>query len=245
MAAPPIFLFTDFGTADIYVGQVKAVLHELAPASAVIDLLHDAPVFSIEPAAHLLAALAPRLPRGAVTMAVVDPGVGSDRGAVIVEADERYYVAPDNGLLSTLAARAHTPRAYALPAAPPSAAVSFHGRDLFAPVTAKIAASALEFAKLLRQPALEVELGGADLAQVIYIDHYGNVMTGLRAEACDSACDVEVRGKRIPHARVFSAVPRGSLFWYVNSIGLVEIAANQANAAAISSAAVGDSVCPT
>src|SRR5215510_10038563 len=101
-----IFLFTDFGSADIYVGQVKAVLAERAPRVPVIDLLHDAPPFNIRAGAHLLAALSTRIPRGSVTMAVVDPGVGGRREAVAVLADGRWFVGPDNGLLSVLAARA-------------------------------------------------------------------------------------------------------------------------------------------
>lgn len=87
-AQPPIFLFTDFGSADIYVGQVRAVLHAQSPGSAVIDLLNDAPSFDMVASAHLLAALAARLPPGAITLAVVDPGVGSSRAPVAVQADD-------------------------------------------------------------------------------------------------------------------------------------------------------------
>src|SRR5512140_2200999 len=95
-----IVLFTDFGTGDIYVGQVKAVLQRLAPDVALIDLLHDAPAFSVRASAHLLAALAERFAEDTVFLAVVDPGVGGARDAVVVRADERCYVGPDNGLLS-------------------------------------------------------------------------------------------------------------------------------------------------
>ncbi len=84
-----IFLFTDFGATDIYVGQVKAVLHQRAPGVPIVDLLHDAPPFNVKAGAHLLAALAARLPRGSVTLAVVDPGVGGEREAVAVNADGR------------------------------------------------------------------------------------------------------------------------------------------------------------
>jgi hypothetical protein len=99
-------LFTDFGARDIYVGQVKALLAARAPRVPVLDALHDAPDFGIEPAAHLLAALAAEYPRGSVFLAVVDPGVGGPRDAIVIEADGRKYVGPDNGLLSIIWQRA-------------------------------------------------------------------------------------------------------------------------------------------
>src|SRR5687768_4824980 len=94
----PIFLFTDFGTADLYVGQVKTVLHAEAPHVPVIDLLNDAPHFNVLASAHLLAALVQRLPSGSITLAVVDPGVGGTRKPIAIEADGRWFVGPDNGL---------------------------------------------------------------------------------------------------------------------------------------------------
>src|SRR5262245_57403907 len=99
-----IVLFTDFGADDLYVGQVKAALLSEFPAAVIVDLLHDAPNFRVEPSAHLLAALQERFPRGGVFLAVIDPGVGGAREAVVVQADGRWYVGPDNGLLSVVAA---------------------------------------------------------------------------------------------------------------------------------------------
>jgi len=238
----PIFLYTDFGSADIYVGQVKAVLHAQAPASPVIDLLNDAPPFRIEESAHLLAALVRRLPPGAVTIAVVDPGVGGERAAVALEADGRSFVGPDNGLLSVLAARAGTVRVVALDWMAPPQSASFHGRDLFAPAAARIACGGADLHEAAPKPRLEVELDPGDLARVIYLDHYGNAMTGLRAAGRVTGTHVEVAGRRVSHARVFSDVPRGALFWYENSIGLVEIAANQASASDALGLAVGTEV---
>src|SRR5258706_4841719 len=101
-----ILLFTDFGAADLYVGQVKAMLAAQAPRETVIGLLHDAPPFNVKAGAHLLAALAGRIEQGTVTMAVVDPGVGGPREPVAVLADGRWFVGPDNGLISVIAARA-------------------------------------------------------------------------------------------------------------------------------------------
>src|SRR5205823_7808529 len=95
-------LFTDFGTNDIYVGQMKVALLAHAPGGVIIDLLHCALAFDPKPAAHLLAALQRYLPDGAVCVAVVDPGVGGTREAIAIEADRKWFVGPDNGLLSVV-----------------------------------------------------------------------------------------------------------------------------------------------
>lgn len=238
----PIVLFTDFGAADLYVGQVKAVLAGRAPRAALYDALHDAPAFGIEPSAHLLAALAPRYPRGSVFCAVVDPGVGGPRGAVVVDADGRRFVAPDNGLLAVLWQRAARRRCRRIRWQPKALSASFHGRDLFAPVAAALAAGRVPRGWLAPQSAPAVMLPADDLARVIYIDHYGNAMTGLRGAGV--AGDVRLRAGRrlLRHAQAFWRAPDGSPFWYENSLGLVEIAANQANAARLLRLRVGSAV---
>lgn len=226
-----IFLFTDFGAAGIYVGQVKTVLHREAARAQVIDLLHDAPAFNVKAGAHLLAALATRIPAGSVTLAVVDPGVGSERDPVAVLADGRWFVGPDNGLISVVAARAAKRQVFSIGWRPKNGSVSFHGRDLFAPVAAKLARGDRKSAKLRKQAELAVSLGAEDLAEVIYVDHYGNAMTGLRASGIPKENRLVIGGRWISHARVFSDVPQGEIFWYENSLGLVEIAANAGSAA--------------
>jgi hypothetical protein len=227
-----IFLFTDFGAADIYVGQVKAVLQERAPKVPVIDLLHDAPAFNIKAGAHLLAALAARLPRGSVTLAVVDPGVGGTREPVAVRADGRWFVGPDNGLISVAAARAKKCEVYSIGWRPKELSASFHGRDLFAPVAAMIARGDRKAGQLQEQARLAEGFGGEDLAEVIYVDHFGNAMTGLRSSAIPRDGRLVVDGRRIKHARIYTDRPEGEIFWYENSLGLVEIAACATGAAA-------------
>src|SRR5262245_13502342 len=101
-----IVLFTDFGLSGPYLGQVKAVLHEQAPGVPFIDLFADAPVGNPKAAAYLLAAYAPWFSAGTVFLCIVDPGVGSDRPAVILEADGRCYVGPGNGLFELIHRRA-------------------------------------------------------------------------------------------------------------------------------------------
>jgi S-adenosyl-L-methionine hydrolase (adenosine-forming) len=236
-----IFLFTDFGAADLYVGQVKAVLHERAPGTQVVDLLHEAPAFNVEAGAHLLTAFARRLPAGSVTLAVVDPGVGGARKPVALLADDRWFVGPDNGLLSVVAARAEKADAFPIAWRPEALSASFHGRDLFAPVAGLLARGDRRSAKLGRKTGLAAGFGKNDLAEIIYVDHYGNAMTGLRANAARRGRLV-AGGRRIGHARVFSDRPPGELFWYENSLGLIEIAANAASAAERLDLAVGHPV---
>src|SRR5918998_5769745 len=137
---PIITLLTDFGTADGYVAEMKGVLLTRAPEALVVDVTHDVPPQDVEAARLALARYWRRFPRGTVHLAVVDPGVGSERAALAVESDGRFLVGPDNGVLSPalLAAGA---RAVRLPV-PPSAAPTFHGRDVFAPAAAALAAGA-------------------------------------------------------------------------------------------------------
>jgi S-adenosylmethionine hydrolase len=234
-----VFFFTDFGTGGLYVGQVKAVLQEHAPKVPVIDLLHDAPAFNVKAGAHLLAALAARLPRGSVTLAVVDPGVGGAREPVAVLADGCWFVGPDNGLISVAAARAKKCEAYSIGWRPKELSASFHGRDLFAPVAAMLARGDRKMAKL-KKATLAVSFGPDDLGEVIYVDHFGSLVTSLRAAAVPHGRKLVINGRGVPHARVFSEVRQGEVFWYENSLELVEIAANFDSAAEVLGCKLGD-----
>jgi S-adenosylmethionine hydrolase len=237
-----IVLFTDFGSNDLYVGQVEAVIDRHAPGVRVIHLLHEALPFNVRAAAHLLAALAGNLPPGHVFLGVVDPGVGSDRGAVVLRADDRWYVGPDNGLFSVIAARASSTSVWRITAYPAGASPSFHGRDVFAPVAAAVATGDFPNADVTPAADLVVRLGGDDLAEVIYVDHFGNAFTGIRARAAPPVRRLVANGREIPYARVFAEAPPGTAFWYENSSGLVEIAVNQGHAARELGLAVGTPV---
>jgi hypothetical protein len=238
-----IVLFTDFGADDIYVAQVKAVLVQQAPPGTPIhDLLHSVPNFDARAGAHLLAALQAWFPAGSVFLVVIDPGVGSTRDAIVLEADGKAYVGPDNGLLSVVAARAVKVRSWRIIWRPQAPSASFHGRDLFAPVAAWIAAGNLAKDKLEEMPGLNVQFGPNDLAEVIYVDHYGNALTGLRAGNVLRSARIEAAGGQLTYARVFADAPAGSAFWYENSVGLVEIAMNGGSAAELLGMHVGDPV---
>jgi hypothetical protein len=238
-----LILFTDYGWSDPYAGQVKAVLAHGAPGVAVIDLLHASPDFNAHAGAHLLDALAQQaFPAGAVFLCVVDPGVGGPRQAVVVEADGRWYVGPDNGLLSVLATRAKTCRYWRIDWRPERLSDTFHGRDLFAPIAAAIARGAFPADRLTAIAALEVAFTADDLPRVVYIDHYGNAWTGIRGGLMQENGEVEVKGRRLSYRSTFAEAGKGEAFWHVNSSGLVEIAANRASASALLGLAIGDLV---
>lgn len=235
-----IVLFTDFGVRDPYVGQVKARLAEHAPSQQVVDLLHEAPDFNPHAGAHLLAAFAPGFPAGSVFLTVVDPGVGTPRGAVVVLAGGRWFVGPDNGLLSIVAARHSDTRLWRIDWRPETLSATFHGRDLFAPIAAAIARGEFPAAKLTQTDRLAVVFDAGDLARVIYIDHYGNAWTGIRGAPKDAR--VSAAGEFFRHSESFGFVGKGEGFWFVNSVGLLELAVNRGSAATAFGLTVGDPV---
>ena len=128
-----IVLFSDFGAGDPYVGQMRAVLAREAPGVPVIELLSDAPACDPRAAAYLLAALAGEFAGGSVFLAIVDPGVGGDRVAIALEADGRWYVAPDNGLLALVPRHVGETQWWRVIWQPAVISASFHGRDLLPP----------------------------------------------------------------------------------------------------------------
>lgn len=238
----PVFLFTDFGVTGPYVGQMRAALLNAGIAQNVIDLMADAPNFDPKAAAYLLAALMPYTAQEAVVLGVVDPGVGSQRQALIVEADGRYLVGPDNGLFAVVVKQAQDWRAWTITWRPQKLSNSFHGRDLFAPVAAALAKGQPPDSLGNRLPGLVGQDWPADLAQVVYVDHYGNAITGLRGDKLKPDTILKVGGQSINQGRTFSDVSVGQAFWYVNSIGLVEISIRNSSSSSVLGIKVGDFV---
>lgn len=236
-----IVLFTDFGLSGPYTGQMKAVLHRDAPGIPVIDLFADAPAASPAASAYLLAAYAVWFPAGTIFLCVVDPGVGGKRPAVIVEGDGRWYVGPGNGLFELVQRRAGKTRSWEIDWRPEQLSASFHGRDLFAPVAAMLARGEPPPG----QPRDDFDRRPDwpdDLAEIVYLDHYGNAMTGLRAAMLPPDAKLAAAGRMLERARTFSDRLPGSAFWYENSNGLAEIAVNQGRADRELGLAVGSAV---
>ncbi len=225
-----IFLFTDFGLEGPYLGQVKAVLHQEAPGVPVVDLMADAPAHDPHSAAYLLAAMVPPRSKGDVFLAVVDPGVGSDRAALVVEADGRWFIGPDNGLLAVVAKQAELAEISQTEWRPKRLSNSFHGRDLFAPIAAHLAKGEAPPGPLKPRTSITGANWAADLPRIIYVDRFGNAMTGLRAKNIPDKAGIKVGNRDLPRARTFSEVAPGEAFWYENANGLAEVAVNQGRA---------------
>lgn len=236
-----ILFYTDFGWEGPYVGEMKAAIAAIAPTVPVVDLMHDAPAFDPKRAAYHLAALVQRLPADAILVGVVDPGVGSDRDAVLVEADGRRFVGPDNGLFEIVLRRARQGSRRRITWRPGWMSASFHGRDLFAPFAARLATGLVA----MSEPATGPRPGADwpdDLAEIIYLDRYGNAMTGLRAGSVDAAMPITAGGRALPRRRVFSDAAPGDAFWYENSAGLAEIAVNRGSAGQCLGLSIGSPV---
>jgi S-adenosylmethionine hydrolase len=224
-----IFLFTDFGLEGPYTGQVQAVLQQQAPGVPVITLFADLEPFDIQAAAYLLPAYAAGFPPGSVFLCVVDPGVGGARPGGVVRADGRWYVGPDEGLFAILTRRARRVECWQAPQ-PPAASPSFHGRDVFAPLAARLARDGAFGAG----PAASVVSARPEwpdeLLRVVYLDRYGNAVTGTRAVAVADKATLRVNGHVLHRATTFTEAEPGMAFWYANSSGLVEIAVNRGRA---------------
>lgn len=236
-----IVLFTDYGHAGPYLGQVQAVLHREAPGIPIVNLCADAPRQNPRAASYLLAAWTRPLLPGVVCLCVVDPGVGSWQDPpVMLNLDGRWYVGPDNGLFDVVASRAKQRICLDITWQPSQLSASFHGRDLYTPVAAGLA-------KGMRPPGLprdwQPRLDCPDeLPEIVYIDGFGNAMTGLRSGYLRRNQSMVVAGKQLQYAETFAAVSAGQAFWYENSSGLIEIAVNCGRASDQLGLKIGDAV---
>lgn len=219
-----ILTFTDFGAAGPYLGQLEAAIRRVSGDATVIHLQSDAPVCDPRSAGYLLAALANQF-HEAVFVCVVDPGVGGDRRPLVAESQGQWFVGPDNGLFAPLFHQRGNMNLYRILQQPRGVAQTFHGRDLFASVASKIHKK--QDIAMEKISNLEIGLGWSeDLHEIIYVDHYGNLFSGLRGLQVERSARIGIADSEISWAPRFDAVSPGEPFWYVNSCGLVEIAVN-------------------
>jgi len=205
---------------------MESVLRLTAPNVPVINLLSNAPAADPRLSAYLLAALRYSFPVNSIFLAVVDPGVGGTRRAVVLQADRQTFVGPDNGLLNTVAVQAQDAQWSEIIWKPEHCSMSFHGRDLFAPIAAKLAINAAD--DLLQAfDRNDLSAWPEDLAEVIYFDYYGNAMTGLRYRETYAGKTLIINGIAIKQSDTFGDAEEQQAFWYKNSSGLVEIAVNK------------------
>ena len=251
-AGPLITLLSDLGTADTYVGVMKAVILGLCPSARVIDLCHEIIPQDIEQAAFLLDTAWGFCPEGTVHVIVVDPGVGSERRVVAVEAYNQRFIAPDNGVLTYVLAGAREYRAFSVERRElflTEVSQTFHGRDIMAPVAAQLAAG-LDIeavgpeidGPLVRFPMSRPVVTGVGLiAHVVHVDRFGNLVTDL-SEADLLTWQNEVGADRIliragdsvmeEIRTAYAGVAPGDLLAIFGSAGRLEIALNLGSAAA-------------
>jgi hypothetical protein len=219
-------MFTDFGTAGPYLGQMKNVLYQNTNQIPIVELFSNAPVHNPRAGAYLLAAYSGEFPPSSVFVCVVDPGVGSEqRRAVVVRAGELWFVGPDNGMFNIVSRRSSTTEWWEIDWRPQKLSSTFHGRDLFAPVAALLARGEQVPGVPIEKPSpLSQDDWPDDLYEIIYIDHFGNALTGVRAHSVSSRATLNVKGTMLHRHRTYSDVAQGHAFWYENANGLVEIA---------------------
>lgn len=245
-----ITLTTDFGTRDSYVAAMKGVILSIAPDVRIVDVSHETPAHHVGHGAFVLRQIWDRFPPGAIHVAVVDPGVGSDRRIIAGQYEDRFIVAPDNGLITWVhrdfrVQAIHTveDRRYFLS----NPSNTFHGRDVMAPVAAHLALGTsasrlgrpLDSVQLLDIPRRARRDGDGFTGDLIYVDRFGNLITNIHRDQLGvdgSACGdwvVVVNGKSIGKIhRTFSDVDVGVAVGIIGSAGFVEVCVREGDAAA-------------
>jgi len=250
-----ITLTSDFGVSDGYVASMRGVLLNLCPSARLVDISHDVPRHEILPTALIIEATAPYFPRGTIHLVVVDPGVGSRRRALALAAAGHYFVGPDNGIFTPFLQDEVPAGAVAIEEErfrlrPFSS--TFHGRDLFAPAAAHIARGS-DYRSLgppledpVKFPWPRASLDGDELAGVVlHVDHFGNCITSIKEEDLPTweayyvrCCNVDFGPLKRHYAEVVSGAPLA----LINSMGRLELAIAQGNAAVALGIKAGDDV---
>ena len=249
-----ITFLSDFGLTDGYVGSVKGAIFSNFPEARVIDITHEIKPFQIEEAAYTLMSYYSFYPKDTVHLAVVDPGVGGKRAPLIIKTANYYLVGPDNGLFSYLYQKeAYTAYEINTNMFDPNISATFHGRDIFAPVAAKLARGVkpellgtlfeqkpVDFAKHISEKQTEFE------AKIISVDRFGNIITDFSmfeydAQAAKRIKSISIKDHELKTIkRTYSDVKNGDLLALWGSAGFLEISVNKGNAAEVLKCKVGD-----
>ena len=243
-----VTLLTDFGLDDAYVGAMKGAILAVDPNASIVDLSHGVRPFAVLQGAFLLDSAWRSFPVGTVHVAVVDPGVGTDRKAIAFKAADHFFVGPDNGLFTFLI----EPISETVElATPPEAAPTFHGRDVFAPAAARLAAGAAlaGLGTARRQEPLRLpdawasKVGEAWRAQALHCDHFGNVITNLPIRAL--ARIKAINGTRVRTVETYEEAHPNELVALVGSSGRIEFALREGSAATRLHTAPGETLLVT
>lgn len=243
---PIITLLTDFGLRDSYVAEMKAVILTEVPNATIVDITHGVPPGDIVAGQYLLQRSWRRFPVGTVHVAVIDPGVGSERRALAVSAAGHCFVGPDNGVLEPVLDDAVI---VALPVGM-SAAPTFHGRDVFAPAAARLAGgtSIDRLGSSVGDPArrprpVAEHRGDTIVGQVVYVDRFGTLITNIPSSDLDLGATVVIGGEHAAMVqRTFADVDPGYLVAFSGSGGTLEIAVRDRSAAQLTGMGVGGEV---
>jgi len=262
LAVPLITLLSDFGLKDPYVAEMKAVITGISPDARIVDITHSIDKFNLRMGAFILASTIRYFPEGTIHVAVVDPGVGTKRRAIIVQTERYFCVGPDNGLLMLAAESDGIKRVYAIVDSKfmlPRISSTFHGRDVFAPVAAHLANGTppKKFGPEIKdydkprfvKPALQAD--GELAGEVLHIDDFGNLITNIMSKdlekvGIEAARPLTIRLKdillRLSFCGTYGEVPLRSTLALIDSHDFLEIAVNQGNASRKLKVKVGDAV---
>lgn len=245
-----VSLLTDFGLRDVYVAEMKAVILHICPEARIVDVSHMVEKFNVRMGAFLLACAAPYFPEGTVHVAVVDPGVGTERRAIIVETRRSLFVGPDNGLLMLAAEKEGIEHVYEIKNKAymrPEVSHTFHGRDIFAPSAAHLARGVApkefgpEIADYMVPTYVQPKLKGNQVeGEILHVDNFGNLVTNISAEELKNVGIREgvmvkavIGGEKalLKLCSAYGEAARGEILALVGSHGFLEFSVNLGNAA--------------
>lgn len=249
-----ITLITDFGTQDYFVGAMKGVIASLNAEARVVDITHDVPPQDISAAGFNLFACYRDFPRGTIHVAVVDPGVGSQRRAILAVTEEHYFIGPDNGLFSLIFAAEPTVKVFELNKErffnhPVSR--TFHGRDVFASVAAWLSKGALpeelgdEITDFVKFETSQPQSFGENKirGEILHIDRFGNCVTNFSEQLLPAGFHLEIKGIKVAKLQNYYAEAEPQeIFMIFGSAGLLEISVFKGAAAQILELSVGEEV---
>ncbi|MEE8400666.1 MAG: SAM-dependent chlorinase/fluorinase [Candidatus Hydrothermarchaeaceae archaeon] len=242
-----VTLITDFGSGE-YVGAMKGVIYSNCPDVKIVDITHDIEKFNVRNAAASVFASCPHFPEGSVHLVVVDPGVGTERRGVIIKTKSHYYVGPDNGVFSLLA---DVQKVYEIRSE--SKSKTFHGRDVFAPIAAKLACSESpsEFGeetsnikRIIKKPKIK---NGVIEGEVIAVDAFGNIITNItdvgRIGYGDAVkLQINDETKKIKFVESYGFAKKGELVCLIGSSGLLEVAVREGDAGKLLDVKSGETI---
>lgn len=230
-----VALLTDFGTRDPYLAQMKGVILRANPSVQLVDISHEIPPHNILIGMFFLKAVEPYFPGGTYFLAVVDPGVGTKRKALFVKKKGKFFLAPDNGILTPFLEKPFA--AFSLPV-PSNASSTFHGRDVFALHLGRLLVGERieDIGKPVKEP-VRIELPAPHIrkgkikGEVLFDDRFGNLITNIPSKALSAGVkSVRFMGRELPFLSTYASVRRGRPLAVIGSFGNLEIAVREGSA---------------